>query len=44
MIQDIGLLNSAAVVTALIVGVSMLPTMLLQWKGGAWRKQRAGDL
>ena len=42
MIEDIGLIKSAGVAIALIVGVSMLPTMLLQWKGAGWRKQRSG--
>lgn len=43
MIENIGLIHSIGVVVALILGVSILPTMLLQWKGGGWRKQRVSD-
>ncbi|CAH0037678.1 unnamed protein product [Clonostachys solani] len=38
MIAELGLGKSTAVSTALIVAASILPTMLLQWKGKTWRK------
>lgn len=34
MIENLGLLRSTAVPTATIVAVSMVPTALLQWRGG----------
>lgn len=37
MIENIGYARSTAVSTAMIVGVSILPTVLLQWRGRLWR-------
>lgn len=39
MFNNIGLTGSTGVAVALLVGVSIIPTVLLQWKGAAWRKQ-----
>ncbi|KAI0533885.1 major facilitator superfamily domain-containing protein [Xylaria digitata] len=38
LLANVGLIASTGVATALIVGGSILPTVLLQWKGKAWRK------
>jgi hypothetical protein len=38
LIANVGLVATTGVATALIVGMSVLPTVLLQWKGGVWRK------
>jgi hypothetical protein len=38
MIEAVGLSKSIAVSTALILVVSILPTILLQWKGDSWRQ------
>ncbi|RYC58249.1 hypothetical protein CHU98_g7962 [Xylaria longipes] len=37
LLANVGLVASTGVATALIVGTSVLPTVLLQWKGGVWR-------
>ncbi|KAI0406749.1 major facilitator superfamily domain-containing protein [Xylaria palmicola] len=37
LLANVGLIASAGVVTGLIVGTSILPTLVLQWKGSAWR-------
>jgi hypothetical protein len=37
MFTSVGVAASAAVAAAVIVGVSILPTMLLQWWGQLWR-------
>lgn len=37
MIQNVGFYGSAGITTALMVGVSMIPTFFLQWKGHTWR-------
>ncbi|CAM1505899.1 Fc.00g115360.m01.CDS01 [Cosmosporella sp. VM-42] len=37
MIDELGLLKTAGVMSAMIVGISILPTMILQWKGLVWR-------
>jgi hypothetical protein len=37
MFTNIGLLGSTGVAVALMVGVSIVPTVLLQWKGKNWR-------
>lgn len=36
MFESIGIARSSGVVTALIMGVSFLPTVLLQWQGRRW--------
>ncbi|KAI3342594.1 major facilitator superfamily domain-containing protein [Ustulina deusta] len=38
LIANVGLVASTGVITALIIGGSFLPTMLVQWKGRAWRQ------
>ena len=40
MVEGVGLVKSAAIATTLMVGVSMLPTLVLQWKGRMWRTGR----
>ncbi|OCL03718.1 MFS transporter [Glonium stellatum] len=37
MFTNVGLAGSAGVATALMVGVSILPTIFLQWRGKLWR-------
>ncbi|KAH7159726.1 major facilitator superfamily domain-containing protein, partial [Dactylonectria estremocensis] len=39
LLENVGLAPSAGVATAMIVGVTMIPTALLQWKGYGWRRQ-----
>lgn len=41
MFTNVGVAASAGVATALIVGVSIFPTMLVQWRGKRWRGQKA---
>lgn len=38
LLTNVGLVKSLGVIIALIVGASVLPTLLLQWKGKIWRK------
>ncbi|RJE21726.1 transporter [Aspergillus sclerotialis] len=40
MFENVGVSASAGVGTALIVGVSVIPTILLQWKGAVWRRSK----
>ncbi|KIM94313.1 hypothetical protein OIDMADRAFT_45739 [Oidiodendron maius Zn] len=37
MFTSVGLSNSAGIVAALIVGISVIPTLLLRWRGQTWR-------
>lgn len=37
MFTNVGLLGSAGIAAALMVAVSIAPTILLQWKGKNWR-------
>lgn len=37
MFEEVGVAESAGVCVALMVGVSVLPTMVLQWKGHSFR-------
>lgn len=37
-----GYRETAGIATAMMVGVSVLPVMVLQWKGRSWREKRAG--
>lgn len=37
MFDSVGLSNSSAIVAALIVVLSIVPTVLLQWRGWLWR-------
>ncbi|EFW98402.1 major facilitator superfamily transporter multidrug resistance [Grosmannia clavigera kw1407] len=41
MLANIGLVRSLGIPLGLLVAVSLLPTMALQWKGHCWRKQPA---
>jgi hypothetical protein len=43
MFTSVGVAASAGVVAALIVGVSILPTVLVQWRGQKWRGALAKD-
>jgi len=43
MFTNIGVAKSAIVVSALIVGVSIIPTMALQWKGSSWRSYKRAN-
>jgi hypothetical protein len=36
MFTNVGLYGSAGIAAGLMVGVSILPTILLQWKGKNW--------
>ena len=36
MFTNVGLFGSAGIAVALIMGISILPTILLQWKGKNW--------
>ncbi|PYI01590.1 MFS general substrate transporter [Aspergillus sclerotiicarbonarius CBS 121057] len=38
MLSSVGYYGSVGIAVGLIVGVSMIPTALLQWKGHTWRK------
>lgn len=38
MFASVGVAASSGVGAALIVGVSVIPTMLVHWKGPSWRK------
>lgn len=37
MFENVGFYGSTGIATALTVGVSVIPTILLQWKGCTWR-------
>jgi hypothetical protein len=43
MFTSVGVAASSGVVAALIVGVSILPTMLVQWRGQKWRGALANN-
>jgi hypothetical protein len=38
MFTNVGVAASAGVCAALIVGVSIFPTILVQWRGKYWRR------
>lgn len=42
LFENVGLPGSAGVCAALIIGVSLVPTIVLQWRGGHWRTTRGG--
>jgi hypothetical protein len=44
MFESVGIANSSGVVTALIVGASFIPTMLLHWKGNRWHSKNTDSL
>lgn len=37
MFDTVGIAKSSGVVTALLMGVSFIPTVILQWRGSKWR-------
>jgi predicted RND superfamily exporter protein len=37
MIAEAGYKATAGIVTAMIVALSVIPTLVVQWKGRAWR-------
>lgn len=37
MFTAVGLSNSSAIVAGLVIGLSIIPTVLLQIRGRAWR-------
>lgn len=37
MFENCGWAGGAGIAVALMVGVSVVPTMLVQWRGLAWR-------
>ncbi|KAI1615380.1 major facilitator superfamily domain-containing protein [Exophiala viscosa] len=37
MFTNVGLYGSAGIITALVIVFSLIPTIILQWKGSAWR-------
>lgn len=37
MFESVGIAASSGICCALVVGVSVIPTILLQWKGDSWR-------
>ncbi|PGH07785.1 hypothetical protein AJ79_06173 [Helicocarpus griseus UAMH5409] len=39
MFEDVGIAASSGVTSALMVGVAVIPTILLQWQGAKWRPQ-----
>jgi hypothetical protein len=40
MFTEVGLRTSAAIVSVLIIAVSIIPTIFLQWRGKGWRSER----
>ncbi|CAK7200462.1 hypothetical protein SEUCBS139899_003157 [Sporothrix eucalyptigena] len=38
LIDEVGLKDSAAVAAGMMIAVSVIPTILLQWKGNSWRR------
>jgi hypothetical protein len=39
MFEHVGIANSAGVAVAMLVGVSLVPTMILQWRGKLFRQR-----
>lgn len=39
MFENVGIAPSAGIGSAMVVVVSVIPTIFLQWKGRAWRKE-----
>lgn len=37
MLAEVGYRQSAGIATAMMVAVSVIPTMIVQWKGQSWR-------
>lgn len=44
MFTNLGLSKSAAVAAALLIGVSIIPTLIVQFMGKRWRPSRPADL
>ena len=40
MFTNVGVAASGGVVAALIIGVSIFPTILVQWQGHKWRGEK----
>jgi len=40
MFEDVGIANSARDAVAVFVGASVLPTLFVQWKGDALRRDK----
>lgn len=40
MFDNVGVANSAGIAAALLVAVSLVPTMILQWRGAIWRQTK----
>ncbi|KAK1141067.1 hypothetical protein N8T08_009640 [Aspergillus melleus] len=43
MFESVGIANSSGVITALIMGVSFIPTALLHWQGHRWHAADRGE-
>lgn len=43
MFDKVGVANSAGITTALIVSISVIPTALLQWRGGKWKQAHKSE-
>jgi hypothetical protein len=43
MFTNVGVAKSAGVTTALLIGASVIPTALLQWRGQIWRRVQTRD-
>jgi hypothetical protein len=41
MFESVGIANSSGVVTALIMGASFIPMVLMHWQGKNWYTKRA---
>lgn len=44
MFDSVGIAKSSGIVTALIIGASFIPTMLLHWKGNRWHRSSTDSL
>lgn len=44
MFDSVGIANSSGVVTALIMGASFIPTMLLHLQGNRWHRSSTDSL
>lgn len=44
MFTNLGLSTSAAVAAALLIGVSIIPTLIVQCMGKRWRPSKPGDV
>lgn len=44
MFESVGIAASSGVITALIMGVSFIPTVLLQWYGRRWYSHDSDEI